>query len=318
MPEPRAYTFEQVDVFTERIFTGNPLAVFPHAEGLTGEEMQAIAREMNLSETTFVLPPTRPECAALVRIFTPGRELPFAGHPTLGTAYVLVRGGRLPAGARAFALEEGVGPVSVRVEGDPAAPSFLWMRQQDATFGEPFTECAAFAAALGLVEADLLPDAPIITGTTAVTTANAPGRDRGATDRLYVPLRDREAVDRAALDVPALLRAFASANAVPVGVYVFAPEAGGAYGRMFAPHTSSIPEDPATGSAVGVIAAWLAERGHGQPDATDAVRLVCEQGTKMGRQSFLHLRATLVDGKATNIEVGGAVVPVLVGTLRLP
>lgn len=318
MPEQRAYSFEQVDVFTERAFAGNPLAVFPHAEGLTGDEMQAIAREMNLSETTFVLPSSRPDCAARVRIFTPGRELPFAGHPTLGTAYVLAQQGVLPPGAREFALEEGVGPVPVRVEGDPAAPSFLWMRHQDATFGEPLTDRAAFAAALGLVEADLLPDAPIVTGTTAVAAADAPRRDRGATDRVYVPLRDRTAVDRAALDVPALLRAFAGANAVPMGVYVFAPEANGAYGRMFAPHTSGIPEDPATGSAVGVIAAWLAERGYGESDADGAVRLVCEQGTKMGRQSFLRMRATLVDGKTSGIEVGGAVVPVLDGTLRLP
>src|SRR5687768_8903080 len=112
MPEPRTYRFVQVDVFTDRVFGGNPLAVFPEPEGLGDGELQAITREMNLSETTFVYPPTRVEHAARVRIFTPSREIPFAGHPTIGTAYVLASLGRLPAGATEIVLEEGVGPVS--------------------------------------------------------------------------------------------------------------------------------------------------------------------------------------------------------------
>src|SRR5215212_8639261 len=120
----RTYRFVQVDVFTERAFAGNALAVVLGAEGITGEEMQAIAREMNLSETTFIVPPSRPECAATVRIFTPGSELPFAGHPTIGTAFVLAREGLLPPGATGILLEEGIGPVLVRFEGDPAAPTF--------------------------------------------------------------------------------------------------------------------------------------------------------------------------------------------------
>src|SRR6478752_3547505 len=96
--------------------------------------MQAIAREMNLSETTFLLPPTRPDCDARVRIFTPKRELPFAGHPTIGTSYVLARRGMLPAGARTLTLEEGIGPVPVRLEGDPTQPNFLWMGHGAASF----------------------------------------------------------------------------------------------------------------------------------------------------------------------------------------
>jgi predicted PhzF superfamily epimerase YddE/YHI9 len=102
------------------------------AEGISDEEMQSVAREMNLSDTTFVLPPTRPDCAARVRIFTPGVELPFAGHPTIGTAVVLAREGLLPTGASAIVLEEGVGPVPVRFEGDPASPRFAWMRHGEA------------------------------------------------------------------------------------------------------------------------------------------------------------------------------------------
>ncbi len=157
MQGKRAYEFVQVDVFTERIFGGNPLAVFPHAEGLTDDEMAAIAREMNLSETTFVWPATHPDCVARVRIFTPARELPFAGHPTLGTAYVLAAQGMLPAGARDIALEEGVGHVPVHFAGDDLrAPTFVWMEQRDPAFGIPTPGRAAFAAALGLTEDDLL------------------------------------------------------------------------------------------------------------------------------------------------------------------
>ena len=105
----REHRFAQVDVFTDRVFGGNPLAVVFDADGLGDAEMQAIAREMNLSETTFLLPPTRPECAARVRIFTPAREVPFAGHPTIGTSWVLATEGLLPSGATRFFLEEGIG-----------------------------------------------------------------------------------------------------------------------------------------------------------------------------------------------------------------
>src|SRR5262245_45266404 len=130
----RAYAFVQVDVFTDRIFGGNPLAVFLDGHGLSDREMQQIAREMNLSETTFLLPPTLPDAAAKVRIFTPGRELAFAGHPTIGTAYVLATHGMLPDGARDLVLEEGIGPVPVRLEGDPRRPDFLWMGHGAASF----------------------------------------------------------------------------------------------------------------------------------------------------------------------------------------
>ena len=104
MPGSRTYRFVQVDVFTDRVFGGNPLAVFPDPEGLADDELRAIASEKNLSETTFVFPPTLPDAAARVRIFTPSRELPFAGHPTIGTAYVLATLGRLPAGANEIVL----------------------------------------------------------------------------------------------------------------------------------------------------------------------------------------------------------------------
>ena len=300
----REFRFVQVDVFTDRVFGGNPLAVVFEAAGLSDVEMQAIAREMNCSETTFLLPPSRPDCAARVRIFTPTRELPFAGHPTIGTAWVLATEKLLRSELR-FNLEEGIGPVEVTLEGDPVNPSFLWMRHGEARFGPELPDRAGFARALGLGESDLLPGAPICTGSTG-------------NPFLFIPLRDREAVDRARLDVPALLAA--QGDAPNVGVFVFAPDAdpkaGRVYSRMFASHTSGIPEDPATGSASGPLGAYLVERGLVTP--ADRVDIVSEQGARMGRPSVLHIRIGMRAGRVSEILVGGTVVPVIDGRLRLP
>lgn len=307
----RSYEFVQVDVFTDRIFGGNPLAVFPDAMGLSDGEMQAIAQEMNLAETTFILPPTRADCVARVRIFTPGRELPFAGHPTLGTAFVLAQRGLLPPDGTEgrAALEEGVGPVPVRLEGDPAAPSFLWMRTPPATLGPPREDRGSVAAALGLEETDLLAGAPIQVGATG-------------TPFLLVPLRDRSTVDRAVVNPVRLARI--SAESTAVGVFIFAldgPNTEAAtptervYARMFAPE-AGIVEDPATGSATSPLGAYLVR--HGLVLAEDEARIVSEQGTKMGRQSFLHVRVKRLGAEVEEIEVGGGVVPVLEGVLRLP
>jgi trans-2,3-dihydro-3-hydroxyanthranilate isomerase len=238
-----------------------------------------------------------------VRIFTPGSELPFAGHPTIGTAFVLGAEGLLPAGVTQLALEEGIGPVPVRFEERSAAPTVIWMRHAAAAFEPELANRAAFAAALGLDESDLL-DAPILVGTTGLP-------------HLYVPLRDRAAVDRATLDVPALLRAFDHGK--PPGVFVFAPnpEAGAnrVYARMFAP-LDGVPEGPATGSASGPLGAYLVRYGLVPP--APQVRIVSEQGTKMGRQSFIHIALCVTGGQVGAIEVGGSAVPVLSGTLRLP
>jgi trans-2,3-dihydro-3-hydroxyanthranilate isomerase len=267
--------------------------------------MQAIAREMNCSETTFLLPPTRPDCAARVRIFTPAREIPFAGHPTIGTAWVLATERLLPPNTHRFDLEEGIGPVEVTIEGEPARPSFLWMRHGEARFGPELTNREGFARALGLGEADLLPGSPIRTGSTGSTF-------------LYIPLRDREVVDRAHLDVPALLAA--QGEGPKVGVFVFAPDAdpgaGRVYSRMFAPHTSGVPEDPATGSASGPLGVYLVERGLVTPAET--VDIVSEQGTRMGRPSFVRIRIGMSAGRIREILVGGSVVPVIEGRLRVP
>jgi len=307
----REYRFAQVDVFTDRVLGGNPLGVVFDAAGLGDGEMQAVAREMNLSETTFLLPPTRSDCAARMRIFTPAREVPFAGHPTIGTSWVLATEGLLPKGTTRFFLEEGIGPVEVELEGDPAHPSFLWMRHGEAEFGPERSNRASFAGALGLEEGDLLAGAPIRSGSTGSRF-------------LFVPLRDRAAVDRAVLDVPRLLAAMG--DGPRLGVFVFAadrdPAAGDAagaarvYSRMFAPHTSGVPEDPATGSASGPLGAYLVEHGLVAPEP--AIHVVSEQGTKMGRQSFVHIRIAMTAGRISDLRVGGSVVPAIEGRLRVP
>lgn len=301
----REFRFVQVDVFTERVFGGNPLAVVFEAKGLDDGEMQAIAREMNCSETTFLLPPTQPDCAARVRIFTPASEVPFAGHPTIGTSWVLATERMLPPGTTRFNLEEGIGPVEVTLEGEPTKPGLLWMRHGEARFGPALPDRAGFARALGLGEADLLAGQPVRTGSTGNTF-------------LFIPLRDREAVDRARLDVPALLAA--QGEGPNVGVFIFAPNpdprACRVYSRMFAPHTSGVPEDPATGSASGPLGAYLVERG--LVAAADTVDIVSEQGTRMGRPSFIRIRIGMRDGRVDRILVGGGVVPVIEGRLRVP
>lgn len=301
----RTYRFVQVDVFTEQVFRGNPLAVVLDAAGIDTGEMQAVAREMNLSETTFVLPATRADCVAKVRIFTPGSELPFAGHPTIGTSFVLAREGRLPAGERGFALEEGIGPVPVTVEGDPAAPSFFWMRHGPAVFEPEWRDRAAVAAALGLTESDLLPGCPVQPGSTGVAF-------------LYVPLRDRDAVDRATPNSQALHALVGDAAHLPL--FVFAPDpdpnAGRVYSRMFGTDLMGIPEDPATGGASGPLGAYLVQ--NKLVTTASEVQIVSEQGTSMGRQSFIHIRLRLDGEQITSIEVGGSAVPVLEGTLHLP
>jgi trans-2,3-dihydro-3-hydroxyanthranilate isomerase len=300
---PRTYAFVQVDVFTDRIFGGNQLAVFLDPAGLSDAEMQAIAGEMNLAETTFVLPPTRPDCVARVRIFTPLRELPFAGHPTVGTAWVLARVGRLPSGQRSVNLEEGIGPVGVRLEGDPSSPALVWMAHRDAEFGPPLPNRADFAAALRLEEADLLPDQPVWMGSTGMPF-------------LYIPLRTPEAVDRAEPDMRAISSAYAGER---MGVFVFAPDprrgVARVYSRMFAGDTAGIPEDSATGSASGPLGAFVAQRGI--LDLPAPVEMVSLQGNKMGRPSLIHIRLKLEDGRASSIEVGGGVVPALEGVLTL-
>ena len=300
---PRAYPFVKVDVFTTVAFEGNPLAVFTDAAGLDTATMQNIACELNLSETTFVFPPDDPENTAKVRIFTPRSELPFAGHPTVGTSYVL----RGDSDAMSLVLEEGVGPVPVRVAyADDGAVQF-WLTTPRITFGER-VDPKAVAAALGLKPNDILVDVqPEIAG--------------AGPKFLFVALKNRDAVDRIEMLDHRALRA--SIPDVPTEVFVFARlessdgEAGdtyAVYSRMFAPEIG-IAEDPATGSATGPLAAFMMRRG--LLPLENGLRMVSEQGTKMGRRSLLHVLVHIDGSNDPIIEIGGSVVPIATGQLTI-
>jgi trans-2,3-dihydro-3-hydroxyanthranilate isomerase len=282
------YPYQVLDVFTQHRLEGNPLAVFPDGRGLDDLTMQRIARELNLSETVFVVPPTLAGCAAKLRIFTPAREMKFAGHPTVGTAFLILQEGMVPAGTEHFILEENVGPVPVRAEG-----GMIWLMTPPISEG-PVFERELCARLVGLELADLLEVAP------QLVTAGNP--------TVFIPLRDREAVDRARISDMGLA---AGLHSEPVCVFPFAPTPEGAYSRMFAPELGVV-EDPATGSATGPLAFYMLRRGL----APYASQWVSEQGTKMGRRSILHVRIHGEKG-AGGIEVGGHVTPVIRATLEL-
>ena len=292
----RRYSIHIVDVFTDKPLAGNQLAVVLDAEGIPGDVMQRIAKEMNISETVFVMAPEDPANAARIRIFTPGAELPFAGHPTIGTSWVLFTQGLIPGGALEFKLEEGVGPVAVRGEQGPSGTVF-WMTHPEVKFAEVVPDRAAAAAAVGLVEHDLVPDVPIQVASTGVPFA-------------YVALKNAQAVDSAVSEKEPLAKVFKE------GVFLFAAVGHDRlYSRMFSPHVLDIHEDPATGSGSGPLGAFAVR--YRLIARAPAVSITSEQGTKMGRQSFIHIRlAYSQDGELpTSIQVGGSVVPTLSGVL---
>jgi trans-2,3-dihydro-3-hydroxyanthranilate isomerase len=295
MPPAGSFRYRVVDVFTDRPLEGNALAVFPDASGLDDATMQGIAREMNLSETTFVLPATRKDCAARVRIFTPSREMTFAGHPTVGTAWVLVDEGLVPKAAERFVLELKVGPVPIRVEA--GARPLIWLATPPIHEGRTF-DAALCARLLGLGAGDLLDPAP------QLLSAGNP--------TVFIPVKDKAAVDHAWLDRGGAI-VLRGADAEPMCTFVFTPTAEGAYSRMFAPELG-VAEDPATGSATGPLAAYMIKH-RLAPGAADT-RFISEQGTKMRRRSILHVRV-LGDKGRDGIEVGGQVAPVADATLRL-
>ncbi|HEX4007917.1 MAG TPA: PhzF family phenazine biosynthesis protein [Acidobacteriaceae bacterium] len=296
MPASHQHRYRVVDVFTQNALEGNPLAVFPDAAGIDERLMPKIARELNLSETVFVLPATRPECAAKIRIFTPGRELPFAGHPTVGAAFVLLDENLVPRQTPQFVLEEGIGPVAVRV--DPGEQPLIWLRTPPITRGKTFDR-AACAAALSVHLDDLLPIDP------QLVSAGNPA--------VFVALQNPEAVDRTSIDLRGL-QSILGPDAPPTCIFVFAPTPAGAYSRMFAPELGII-EDPATGSATGPLASFMLR--HGLVPAAHSDRFISEQGTKMGRRSLLHVRIARI-ADAVHIDVGGYVTPLVEATMSLP
>lgn len=294
----REYTYVIVDVFTTAPFKGNPLAVVPAAHGLSDDAMQSIASEFNLSETVFLLPPTLPRAAIQARIFTPRRELTFAGHPTIGAASVLDARSGL---GDSFIIEETVGPIVIDRDTDANGNVRFWLTTPPVAFYESL-EPAFCARLLGLDPKEIRGEIP-----PAFASAGSP--------ILFICLKSPEAVDRAQLQQRYLPDALGSANSV--GTFIFArknPDSASdfdVYSRMFAPQTG-IAEDPATGGAMGPLAAFMMKHGLLPPNA--ATEFTSEQGTKMNRQSLLYVRT---DPANESIKVGGTTVAIARGVLEV-
>jgi trans-2,3-dihydro-3-hydroxyanthranilate isomerase len=281
----RAFRYVVADVFTDTPLAGNPVAVFTDARALEGEEMQRLARELNLSESVFVL---QAEAGghARIRIFTPGIEMKFAGHPTLGTAFVL--GG--PMQLAEIRLETGMGIVPVRLERDHDRIVFGRMEQPLPSW-EPYSEEAALLSAIGVTRSEL----PVEL------------YDNGAR-HVYVALASPEDVARLRPDLSAL----ADVPAV-LGISCFAGEGSRWKTRMFAP-AGGVSEDPATGSAAGPLAVHLAR--HGRIGFGEEIEI--SQGAEIGRPSTLYARAEGSAEQLDRVEVGGSAVVVARGEFRLP
>ncbi len=283
-----------LDVFTERAFAGNQLAIFPECV-FDDVTMQHIARELNLAESVFLTRGQGGEAGTL-RIFTPGREVLFAGHPTIGTAIALVDELRwVDPGVTSFVLRERIGNIPITIERDPG--TMAWFTTPPTTFGDRIGRAMA-ASMLNLPESDVRDDVPV--------------QFAGAGSRfLFVPLQSRDAVDRAVADESVARGVFAGTDAI--GIYLFAQSFDGCYARMFAP-MSGISEDPATGSATGPLYAYLTE--HGVLPKRD--RFLNLQGVAMGRRSELHVRCFWKEERLTRIDIGGRAVVVGRGELSVP
>ena len=295
MPGANSYRYVVVDVFSTEPLAGNPLAVFPDAAEMDETTMQKIARELNLAETVFLLPATHKDCAARVRIFTPTKEMAFAGHPTVGAAFVLLQENIVPRDGSNFILEERVGPVPLRIEA--GRRPLIWLRMPPVR-EEKFYDSSLCARVLGLEAQDLLPMSP------QLLSAGNP--------TVVVAAKDKAAVDRAWLD-SAGLKTLNGAENEPFCVFLFALTPDGAYSRMFAPEYG-IPEDPASGSCMGPLAVYMM-RNDLIPNAADT-RFVNEQGTKMGRRSLLRVEVR-GKGAADGIFVGGHVTPIVEAVMTL-
>jgi len=302
----RSYRYLHFDVFTDHLFGGNQLAVFLDARGLSAETMQAIAKEMNFSETTFVLPPEAGGTDARLRIFTPGEELPTAGHPTVGTTFALARSGVIERGRQHFVYGCNIGPVPVTMTWTGDDLDFVWMTQSLPTFGAVIPDPARTAAALSLS-----PAAVAATGQPVqVVSCGVPF--------LLVPLTTRSAVDSAVVNPGVLDMLFTQVNTKAHGLMVFTTQPGDAratvYSRMFAPEMG-ITEDPATGIASGPLGCYLVRHKIVRPERAGA--MISLQGVKMGRPSHVHMSIGLEHGEIASVRVGGESVLAGEGTLYL-
>lgn len=312
-----SYKFIQLDVFTDRAFTGNPLAVFPEAEGITDEQMQQIAREMNLSETVFVLPSEKEEALRRLRIFTPNSELPFAGHPIAGTWNCLAREGVVASpdsgsGWVHIKHEVGIGVLPVDIEFKDGEPVRVVMTQGKFEIrGEidDSHEQADIARALGLAREDLDESLPI----QAVSTGNT---------MLLVPIRSLADLGHCRPNQNLLDEIIARSEVLRggTGCYAFTREtievgAACAHARFFV--GMNIGEDPATGSAAGPLGGYLVYHDAARVDPQDGVyKFVIEQGDFISRPSRIELEVKGAPSKVEEVRVGGSSVVVARGVLE--
>jgi len=294
----------QYDVFTDQPLAGNQLAVFTDTAGISTEQMQAMTRETKFSECTFVEPPQAAGTDVRLRIFGPASELPFAGHPVIGSAFALADDGVIAAGRKEFTFGLGIGPTLVELEWADGAEGrrlkFAWMTQQKPVFGPTLNAPGPLAAALGLDPSALRPGV-------------LPQEVNCGSPFFMVPLVSRAAVDQAVVDLRAAAAMFEAARITRRGLFIFSTEPGAdgatVYSRMMGAN-----EDPATGSASGPLGCYLVR--HGLVPADQACSIVSAQGVKMGRPSRIHIKIDLAGGEISRVRVGGTSVLVGEGRLR--
>jgi trans-2,3-dihydro-3-hydroxyanthranilate isomerase len=284
-----------VDVFTNQPFGGNQLAVFPDARGLPPEIMQALAKELNLSESAFVLPAQDAAANYRVRFFTPVVELPMAGHPTIGTAFVLAHEGmiQLVEAETTITFEEGVGVVPITLFTQKGQLHFIQMRQPLPTFGPVFTDREAIANMLSLDLALLDPTLPL-----EVVSCGVPF--------LFVPIKSLEAIGaiRFRLDVwESVLRDFVAPHVFVFTQEVVLPDST-VHSRMFAP-AMGIAEDPATGAASGPLGCYLVRHGLAQSAEAGSSQIISEQGFELGRPSLVLVKIEQDGQHITGVSIGG-------------
>lgn len=289
-----------LDVFTDTPFGGNPLAVFPHGDDISTASMQKIANELNLSETTFIQSAKTPESDCTVRIFTPLRELPMAGHPTIGTAYTILKHGLLqPKNKDSLLFDEGVGPIRVDFKSTKPEPMGLMMHQPLPEFSDTLDK-GTIAKLLSLKPQDIDSDLPV-----QIVSCGVP--------YIVVPLSSLEAIKRASLQLNL-------ADAKLSGIecrefFLFTEETefpeSDLHCRMFAPRFG-VPEDPATGSAHGPLGSYLYQHGRWKGE-----QMTSEQGIELGRPSKITFDIVSKDKAIVDVQVGGNTVEIGNGILRI-
>lgn len=297
------YKYYTLDVFTDVAFGGNQLAVFPDATAIPDDKLQKIANEMNLSETTFVYPTEHPDCDFKVRIFTPGQELPMAGHPTLGTAFILANLGDLSKKDKlTLTLEEGVGPIPVDILIENGSPGLITMQQPIPKISEPFKDRQSIAQLLSLNEDQLVANLPV-----QILDCGVP--------YMIIPVKDLKAVESIKFRLDIYDDLYQRHNIPFILAYTLETvhSKNDVHCRMFAPE-AGVLEDPATGSAHGPLGGYLAIH---EILGSGNIQFVSEQGYELGRPSELKVEIQKIGDQITKVLVGGRCVPIGEGMLNL-